>query len=62
MMVVVAQCTGRGAEEKLALEWEDIDFENLSMKVVRAVEDELPLDPGFAEVLLTWKLRLGAER
>ena len=74
-MVVVAQCTGLRAEEVLALEWEDIDFENLSMKVVRAVvhgrvktvktdysEDELPLDPGFAEVLLTWKRRLGAER
>ena len=74
-MVVVAQCTGLRAEEILALEWEDIDFESLSMKVVRAVvhgrvktvktdysEDELPLDPGFAEVLLTWKRRLGAER
>ena len=74
-MVVVAQCTGLRAEEVLALEWEDIESENLSMKVVRAVvhgrlktvktdysEDELPLDPGFAEVLLTWKRRLGAER
>src|SRR5258707_3253459 len=67
-MVVVAQCTGLRAEEVLALEWEDIDFENLSMKVVRAVvhgrvktvkteysEDELPLDPDFATVLLDWK-------
>ena len=36
-MVVVAQCTRLRAEEVLALEWEDIDFENLSMKVVRAV-------------------------
>ena len=67
-MVVVAQCTGLRAEEVLALEWEDIDFENLSMRVVRAVvhgrvkvvkteysEDELPLDPEFAEVLLHWK-------
>ena len=45
------------------------------MKVIRAVvngrvrtvntdysEDELPLDTGSAEVLLTWKRRLGAER
>ena len=45
------------------------------MKVVRAVvhgrvetvkseysEDELPLDPDFAEILLTWKRQLGAER
>jgi integrase len=75
MMVMVAQCTGLRAEEVLALEWQDIDFENLSMRVVRAVvhgrvesvkteysEDELPLDPGFAEILLTWKRRLGAER
>ena len=66
-MVVVAQCTGLRAEEVLALEWQDIDFENLSMKVVRAVvhgrvkteysEDELPLDPEFALVLLEWKRR-----
>jgi integrase len=75
MMVIVAQCTGLRAEEVLAPEWQDIDFENLSMRVVRAVvhgwvesvkteysEDELPLDPGFAEILLTWKRRLGAER
>lgn len=69
-MVVVAQCTGLRAEEVLALEWQDIDFENLSMKVVRAVvhgrvkmvkteysEDELPLDPDFAAVLLNWKIQ-----
>jgi Phage integrase family len=68
-MVMVAQCTGLRAEEVLALEWEDIDFENLSMRVVRAVvhgrvkmvkteysEEELPLDPEFATVLLDWKL------
>lgn len=67
-MVVVAQCTGLRAEEILALEWEDIDFENLHMRVVRAVvhgrvkmvkteysEDELPLDPDFAAILLDWK-------
>lgn len=67
-MAIVAQCTGLRAEEVLALEWQDIDFENLSMKVVRAVvhgrvetvkteysEDELPLDPGFAAILLDWK-------
>jgi integrase len=55
-MVAVAQCTGLRAEEVLALEWGDIDFENLHMRIVRAVvhgrvkwvkteysEDELPL-------------------
>ena len=69
-MVVVAQCTGLRAEEVLALEWQDIDFEDLSMKVVRAVvhgrikmvkteysEDELPLDPDFAAILLDWKIQ-----
>ena len=67
-MAVVAQCTGLRAEEVLALEWEDIDFESLHMRVVRAVvhgrvkwvkteysEDELPLDPDFAAILLVWK-------
>jgi integrase len=67
-MVVVAQCTGLRAEEVLVPEWQDIDFKNLSMKVVRAVvhgrvktvkteysEDELPLDPDFASILLDWK-------
>ncbi len=69
-MVVVAQCTGLRAEEVLALEWRDIDFENLSMRVVRAVvhgrvkivkteysEDDLPLDPDFAAILLGWKYK-----
>jgi len=69
-MVMVAQCTGLRAEEVLALEWQDIDFETLSMKVVRAVvhgrvktvkteysEDELPLDPDFASILLDWKIQ-----
>jgi integrase len=73
-MVMVAQCTGLRAEEVLALEWEDIDFENLSMRVVRAVvhgrvkmvkteysEDELPLDPEFATVLLDWRLQSETE-
>jgi integrase len=70
IMVVMAQCTGLRAEEVLALEWQDIDFENLSMMAVRAVvhgrvkrvkteysEDELPLDSDFAAVLLDWKLQ-----
>jgi len=68
MMVMVAQCTGLRAEEVLALEWQDIDFESQSLQVVRAVvhgrlkmvkteysEDELPLDPDFAGVLRGWK-------
>jgi integrase len=67
-MAVVAQCTGLRVEEVLALFWSDIDFEDLSMKVQRAVvhgriqwvkteysEDALPIDPDFASVLLDWK-------
>jgi integrase len=69
-MVLVAQCTGLRVEEVLALPWENIHFDTLSMLVDRAVvhgrvqrvktdysEDELPLDPDFATVLLEWQLR-----
>lgn len=67
-MVLVAQCLGLRVEEVLALDWESIDLERLSMMVARAVvhgriqsvkteysEDELPLDPDFAGILATWK-------
>jgi len=67
-MVVVAQCTGLRVSEILALKWDDVDFERLSMRVSRAVvrgivdevkteysEDDLPLDPDFATELLNWK-------
>lgn len=67
-MVLVAQCTGLRISEILALKWGDVDLENLSMKVCRAVtrgvvdtvkteysEDELPLDSDFATQLLHWK-------
>jgi len=67
-MVVVAQCLGLRAEEVLALHWSDVDFDHLVIHVSRAVvhgrvktvkteysEDELPLDPDFATVLLAWK-------
>jgi len=69
-MVLVAQCTGLRVEEILALPWENIHFDTLSMLVDRAVvhgrvlyvkteysEDELPLDPDFATVLLRLKER-----
>jgi integrase len=69
-MALVAQCTGLRVEEVLALPWENIHFETLSMLVDRAVvhgrlqrvktdysEDELPLDPDFADVLLDWQRR-----
>jgi len=67
-MVIVAQCTGLRVSEILALRWSRIDFESLTMVVKQAVvngrvkglktdcsEDELPLDPAFATILLRWK-------
>ena len=65
-MVIVAQCTGLRVSEILALKWQDINFEVLTMRVTRKVvngrvnrlkteysEDDLPLDPDFATQLLT---------
>jgi integrase len=67
-MLLVAQCTGLRVGELLALRWEAVDFELLCMKVKEGVvngsigpvkteysEDELPLDPDFATVLLEIK-------
>jgi len=68
-MAIVAVCTGLRVSEILALRWNKIDFENLTMLVKHAAvngrvkrvktecsEDELPLDPDFATVLLNWQL------
>ncbi len=67
-MVVVAQCLGLRVSEILALQWPDINFTELTMRVTRAVvdgvvdevkteysEDDLPLDPDLGTVLLNWK-------
>ena len=59
-MVVVAQCLGLRVSEILALQWRDINFGELTMRVSRGVvdgvieysEDELPLNPDLATVLL----------
>ncbi len=69
-MLLVAQFTGLRVGELLALRWEAIDFERLCMKVKEGVvhgrigpvkteysEDELPLDPDFATILLEIKRR-----
>jgi integrase len=69
-MVIVAICTGLRVSEILALRWSRINFALQNMLVkVKAVnghvgrvktecsEDELPLDPDFAAVLLDWKAR-----
>jgi integrase len=67
-MVAVAQSTGLRVSEILALKWQDVDFEQMTMRVTRKVvngrinrvkteysEDDLPLDGDFATQLLDWK-------
>jgi len=69
-MTLAAQCTGLRIEEILVLNWAKVDFERLCMKIEEAVvhgrigpvkseysQDELPLDPSFATVMLDWKRR-----
>lgn len=69
-MAVLAQCTGLRVDELLALRWAVFNFERLCMIVKEGVvngrigpvkteysEDELPLDPDFATILLKWKLK-----
>jgi integrase len=67
-MVIVAMCTGLRVSEVLALKWEHIDFDSCVMLVqqgavngrigkvkTEASQDEVPLDPAFAEALLNWR-------
>ncbi len=67
-MVLVAQCLGLRVSEILGIEWRDIDFENLTLRITRKVvngrvgrlkteysEEDLPLDPDFATELLRWR-------
>ena len=67
-MVIVAMCTGMRVSEVLALRWEHIDFKAGSMMIQQGVvngrigkvkteasHDEVPLDPSFADVLLSRK-------
>ena len=67
-MVIVAMCTGMRVSEVLALRWEHIDFKAGAMLVQQGVvngrigkvkteasNDYIPLDPGFAQILLNWK-------
>ena len=66
-MVIVAMCTGLRVSEILALRWEHINFKTGVMLVQQGVvngrigrvkteasQDEVPLDPEFAEVLMEW--------
>ena len=65
-MVITIACSGRRVGELLGLQWGDIDFENLTVKIQRnwvkgtmgetkreASEGALPLDPHLAEILLS---------
>jgi integrase len=70
-MVVTIACLGLRACELLALQWGDIDFENLTVRIQRSIvagevnpaksdasEATLPLDPDLAETLLQHKARV----
>jgi integrase len=72
-MAVLAQCLGLRVSEILAMQWRDINFGELTMRVTRGVidgvvddvktaysDDDLPLDPDLAAVLLNWKGRCRA--
>jgi integrase len=67
-MIIVAMCLGLRVSEILALKWTDFDFEAGTLMITRGTvhgrigrvkteysEDEMPLDPAFAEVLLKWR-------
>lgn len=69
-MVVTIACLGLRVSELLALQWGDIDFENLTVRIQRsfvtgevnptktdASEASLPFDSGLAEALLEHKAR-----
>jgi integrase len=67
-MVLLAGCTGLRVSEVMGLRWGLIDFERLVMEVREGYargrvtklksecsQDELPLDPDVATILLEWK-------
>lgn len=66
--VILALGTGLRCSELFALKWQDINWDELTLSVSRAIVDGvvgdvktkyslsgLPLDPALAEVLFTWK-------
>ena len=67
-MVLLAGCTGLRISEVMGLRWTGIDFESLAMEIREGYarsqvtklksecsQDELPLDPDVATILLEWK-------
>ena len=74
-MVVIAMCLGLRVSEILALKWSDFDFEEGTLMITRGTvharigrvkteysEDEMPLHPAFAEILLAWEARRSASQ
>ena len=68
LMVQVAMCLGLRVSEVLALQWRDFDFDAQTLRVRRGTvhgrvssvkteysEDDLPLDPAFAQLMNHWK-------
>jgi len=69
-MVITAACLGLRVSELVALKWADVDFQSLTVKVVRsfvrgeinptkteASESTLPLDGGLADALLVHRAK-----
>ena len=69
-MILTAVCLGLRVRELLGLKWEDLDFENLAIRIQRSIsegelnetktetsEATLPQDPGLTESLLMHKRR-----
>jgi len=67
-MVLLAGCTGLRISEVMGLRWAGINFETLAMEIREGYarsqvtklksecsQDELPLDPDVATILLEWK-------
>jgi integrase len=67
-MLILALCTGVRCSEPVALNWSDIDWQNLSVHICRGMvsgrlddvkteysEAPLPPDPALAEVILEWR-------
>jgi integrase len=67
-MVLLAGCTGLRISEVMGLRWSGINFETLAMQIREGYarsqvtklksecsQDELPLDPDVATILLEWK-------
>ena len=66
-MVLVAQCLGLGISEVMALQWSDVDFANLTVRVQRGIvhghvdvvkteysNDDFPLDVDLCAILQYW--------